>query len=66
MMHVYPDAETMRRRKQHYILDDSGDVGWTGPKMGSCLEWLYENGHEHFEVHVGSTTFRMELVRKPE
>lgn len=60
---IYPDEQTMRRRKHHYILDERGDLMWTGAKMGSCLEWLYENGHAEFYLQLEAGKFRLTIVR---
>lgn len=62
MMTVYPDNRTMRRRKQHYILDKSDQLMWTGALMGSCLQWLYDNGEFDFMLQTETSLFQVHLA----
>ena len=60
---IYPDEQTMRRRKIHYILDENDDLMWSGPKMGAAFEFLYENGYADFNIKLEAGTFKVTIVR---
>lgn len=62
-MTLYPDNQTMRRRKIHYILDENDDLAWSGAKMGDALTWLYETGAAEFYMKIDDVTFRLTIVR---
>jgi len=60
---IFPDVQTMRRRKIHYIMDENDDLAWSGAKMGDALTWLYENGHADFYMKIDDVTFKLTIVR---
>ena len=66
MMTVFPDEQSMRRRKHHYILDDKGELAWTGAEMGASIDWLYENGHYEFCVQLPHVRYRLKVTRAPQ
>lgn len=62
MLTIFPDMPTTRRKMHHYVLDDARSLMWTGAKMGSCLEWLWENGHYEFDVETPNLKFHINLA----
>ena len=40
-----------RRRTLCFVLDDAGDLKWSGKSVGAALLWLHENDQDTVELH---------------
>jgi len=66
MFTVHPDRPTTRRKAHHYVLDENGNLAWTGAKMGDLLIFLWETGHFEFLVDLGNVILKATLVKEPD
>lgn len=50
MYTLNPDVYLTRRQRLHFILDDAGELAWSGKSLGGALRWLHEKGVTRFQI----------------
>lgn len=45
-----PDVYLTRRQRLHFVMDDAGELAWSGKTLIGALEYLESHDHRHFRV----------------
>lgn len=60
-VYLYVDEHFTRRKRIHRVIVEGGDQAFTGPRIGACVEWLYDNGYMEFEMITENHTFAVSI-----
>ncbi len=50
MYSLFPDVYLTRRQRLHYVMDDDGDLGWSGKDIHAAIMFLIDEDHPSFEL----------------
>lgn len=59
---LHPDVMVTRRQRQHYVLNDIGEVIYTDKSIWRCLLWLRDQGWLRISVVVEDQALPIELA----
>ena len=59
------NVKITRRQEMSFILDDEGNLQWSGRQVYSAVEFLLNEGHTEFHLDAGDHNEKLHLtVRK--
>ena len=64
MYSLCPDVYLTRRQRLHYVLDDDGNLMWSGKAIQAAIMFLIDEGHASFELDAGEDFEKLLLTAK--
>lgn len=52
MFTLHPDTYLTRRQRLHFIMDDTGELAWSGKTLLSAFEYLLAHGKFGFRMET--------------
>ena len=64
MYSLCPDVYLTRRQRLHYVLDDDGNLAWSGKAIQAAISFLIDEGQPSFELDAGDEVGKLLLIAK--
>ncbi len=59
-----PDVYLTRRQRLHYVMDDDGDLAWSGKAIQAAITFLIDEDQPSFELDAGAGADKLLLTAK--
>lgn len=53
MYTLHPDVYLTRRQRLHFVMDDEGDLAWSGKELTGALVFLINSYQSEFQIEEG-------------
>ncbi len=64
MYSLCPDVYLTRRQRLHYVLDDDGNLAWSGKDIHAAITFLIAEDRSSFELDAGDHKEKLLLTAR--